>query len=161
MPFLKDYKYDLFISYRRPDNPTDAPWVTRFHSVLTSILIPPGPNDPLTRPKIFFDDKSIQGNDALSLEVKDAAANSALFLVVMSERYVKLDSKWCELERKCFGDAVSGKPLGANRFFIINIGNVANEEWPRQFSDATGYQFWVEDGGVPVPMSLDFSQTGT
>lgn len=161
MAFLKDYKYDFFITYRRGDNPDEAPWVTRFHRHLEVLLNPVGKVSPESRPSVFRDDSQIRGHQPLPEVLKEAASHSAILVVIMSRRYAKLDSAWCETERQLFAQSVKGKPDEDSRVFVVNSERVAHGDWPDQFKTSKGYDFWITDSGISIPMPLDFVSTAT
>ncbi len=161
MAFLKKYKYDLFITYRRADNPDTAPWVTRFHEHLDVLMNPSGVTAPESSVRIFRDDSQIRGNHSLPETLRDAASNSALLVVVMSRRYARHDSPWCETERKLFAESNRDKPNSDGRVFVVNTERVPNAEWPMQFRKSKGYDFWITDSRIAIPMPLDFRATAT
>ena len=82
----------------------------------------------------------------------------------MSEAYAKIDSKWCEEERRLFHQATVNQPDPDRRIFVVNISNVPHDRWPDQFGkpERTGNQFWERDDGTDVvrPISMEFASDG-
>ncbi len=75
MPYLNDYRYDVFITYRRKDNPKEAPWVTHFHEHLVTLLRERGNPSPNWDFVIFRDTAEIERNEPLPDAIKHAVEN--------------------------------------------------------------------------------------
>ena len=93
------FRNDLFISYSHIDNqpirPEDKGWISRFHASLEALL-----SMRLGQTaKIWRDDK-LQGNDIFSDEIIQQFAHTAVFLSILTPRYLK--SEWCTREVREF-----------------------------------------------------------
>lgn len=77
---VHSYKYDVFISFRGPD--TRNTFVDHLYAHLTRKGI-----------FAFKDDKRLEKGECLSLQLRQAIANSRISIVVFSERYA--ESTWC------------------------------------------------------------------
>lgn len=165
--YVPNYLHDVFISYRWADNSDAAPWVTRFHRHLHTLLkriASTGTDGTNWDYSIFRDKPRIEGNAPLPDTLAGAVGSSATLLVVMSDTYSKRDSKWCEEERRLFRDATVNQPDQDRRVFVIDISHVPYAIWPDQFSspERTGYQFWQCDEGTGLvrPISMEFGSDG-
>jgi TIR domain-containing protein len=165
--YVPSFLHDVFISYRWSDNPSDVPWVTRFHRHLDTLLnrkAPPGTDGTSWDYSIFRDKSRIEGNAPLPESIAAAVKSSATLLVVMSETYAKRDSKWCEEERRLFHQATANQPDHDRRIFVVSISDVPFDRWPDQFGkpERNGYQFWDRDDGTGIvrPISTDFASDG-
>ena len=165
--YVPNYLHDVFITYRWADNPSAAPWVTRFHRHLHTLLkrnAQPGADGTSWDYSIFRDESQIEGNAPLPESLATAVKSSATLLVVMSETYAKRDSRWCEEERSLFHQVTANQPDHDRRIFVVNISNVPHDRWPDQFRNPnrTGYQFWERDDGTDVvqPVSMEFGSDG-
>ena len=89
------YKNHVFISYAHIDNISlseeQQGWISRFHKTFSVFL-----SQRLgTQAKIWRDQK-LQGNDIFGSEIVDQFNETALFLSIISPRYIR--SPWCKRE---------------------------------------------------------------
>ncbi len=94
-----NFDYDLFISYAHIDNQhySDLPqgWVDYLHERLQVSL-----SRRLGRAPRIWRDPKLRGNDVFDDEIKQTPANTAIFVPVMSPRY--LESASCRAEVQNF-----------------------------------------------------------
>jgi hypothetical protein len=90
MAQVPGFEYDIFISYIHDDNhsPTAAPgWVDRFHDALESMLKYRRGLSDLT----IWRDKKLDGNTAFNNSIENKIKHSALFFVLNSRNYPRID----------------------------------------------------------------------
>lgn len=99
MSYVPNYAYDIFISYATGDNlplDKDEPgWVDFFEEALQKEL-----NDRLGPKVSLFRDAKLQRSSEISEHVAEALVKSAIFICVLSPRY--LQSSWCVQELRHF-----------------------------------------------------------
>lgn len=148
------FRNDLFISYSHIDNqpirPEDKGWISRFHASLEALL-----SMRLGQTaKIWRDDK-LQGNDIFSDEIVQQFAHTAVFLSILTPRYLK--SEWCtrEVREFCEQAKQSGGVVIDNkaRVFKIMKTPVENQEFlPPAIKDVLGYEFFSFEDGTPLEL---------
>jgi len=88
-------KEHVFISYAHRDNQPkfeEKGWVTRFNELFSVYL-----GERLgANPIIWHDSTKLQGNTALTPEIEQGLANSALLITILSPSYINSD--WCRKE---------------------------------------------------------------
>lgn len=93
------FQRQIFISYAHLDNqpltPDQSGWVSLFHSTLQTLL-----SQRLGAPADIWRDDKLRGNDVFSDEILDQLAGTALFVSVLTPRYLK--SEWCAREIRSF-----------------------------------------------------------
>lgn len=108
-------QYDIFISYSHHDNETHGGWVRQFHDRLL--------NDFRSRSgkklSVFLDEEGLRTGAVLSSRLKDALAQSALFIPILSPAY--LDSSWCRREFLHFMEAAGDKLLVGSNCRILPV----------------------------------------
>jgi len=155
MTNMKNYTYDIFISYSHIDNEKllDQGWVEQFYKALNvSLWQSIGTKDI----NIWWDDKRLDGgiifNDAISNGIKD----SLILLCLNSPSYLKSD--YCKKELDLFYTAQQesvGLKLG-DRSRIINVllYNIPYKQWPQELQGTSGFPFHDsiddEDRGHPL-----------
>lgn len=85
--------YDLFISYARKDNETDARMVSALVEIIEADFVHFSPSLPLN---VFFDKKSILDMQYWQDVLKKGLRQSKVMLAVLSEAYFQ--SEWCRRE---------------------------------------------------------------
>jgi hypothetical protein len=116
MPFEKD----LFISYAHIDNkpltPEQQGWITRFHASLEALL-----SMRMGGTARIWRDNKLQGNDVFSDEIVDQFSHTAVFVSVLTPRY--LNSEWCnkEVAEFCKRAEESGGMVVANKARIFKV----------------------------------------
>ena len=94
-------KFDrqIFISYAHLDNQPltadQAGWVSLFHSTLQTLL-----SQRLGAPADIWRDDKLRGNDTFSDEILKQLAGTAIFVSILTPRYLK--SEWCTKEIRSF-----------------------------------------------------------
>src|SRR2546428_6969002 len=89
MAYVPGFDWDIFISYPRESNqrdPQDLGWVNEFHRILKDELDQRMPDSD--RPKIYFDREDFGAADHIDHDLLEAARRSALFLPILSPRYI-------------------------------------------------------------------------
>jgi hypothetical protein len=154
--------YDFFLSYACMDNESADPvspeasrWVTTFANALRKEL-----KSELGRePEIFFDQKDLGGNTALTPEIKGALATSLLFVGISSPAYYK--RPWCRLERLEFISQLGANPAATGRLFVVHTkdmnaeGRIEEGTWQDEFCpDLKGYFFFRKNPLTGDEMTL-------
>jgi len=143
------FEKDIFISYAHIDNQSmidgDKGWITEFHRSLEIRL-----SQLLGQKPIIWRDEKLQGNDVFGDEIVDQFANVAIFISILSPRYVK--SEWCTKEVIEFQKA-SEKNMGLrfknkSRIFKLIKTPVSFEDHPEPMIDLLGYEFYKIDSGT-------------
>jgi len=153
MPFERH----AFISYAHIDNqplPTEKDgWVTLFHEALQQLLAGRlGGNADIWR------DHKLQGNDVFSNEILEQLAKTAVFISVLTPRY--LNSEWCAKEVGHFCTAAQetgGVVLDDNKsrvFKILKLPIDRQDALPSVLSQMLGYEFYELDSDR-TPRELD------
>lgn len=143
------FEKDIFISYAHIDNESmvdgDKGWITEFHRSLEIRL-----SQLLGQKPVIWRDQKLQGNDVFGDEIVDQFENVAIFLSIISPRYVK--SEWCTKEVIEFQKA-SEKNIGLrhknkSRIFKLIKTPVPFEDHPEAMKDLLGYEFYKMDPGT-------------
>src|SRR5712692_8955980 len=136
MKFLRDYTYDVFVSYahgtqarghysgKRHDLLPE--WTHRFVDDLIAqidfnLSQVEGEGDEKARVK-FFMDPDLEGGGSLTENLREKAKASALLLVVMSPPYLR--SSWCTDEIAWFSSATSEENLELRSFGRIFVARI-------------------------------------
>ena len=89
----QDYKYDIFISYRRRGHVFT--WVTEyFYPLLANWFLDHTPSNYNVR--IFIDQNEIKTGESWSIDLKEALRRSRYLLPILSPDYFRSD--WCRAE---------------------------------------------------------------
>lgn len=141
MSSLGGYDHDVFISYATVDDrPAKCGWVSAFVSSLNESLAAAfGLRNPN---RIWWDRSNIDEEAPLTEQIRTKVQKSACMIVILSQGYAK--SKWCHLEREAFLAAVAGQPEADRRLFLIDIGNLDEQDRPRDFIKIRGRHFYVQ-----------------
>lgn len=120
------YRYDLFISYRRHD--LGRQWIREhFLPELSKYLEP----EIDQRPRIFWDESSIDDGHVPRQDVLEALKHSICVVPVLSKYY--FNSAWCSAEWKTFLDR--SERIGG-RSLTIPIKWHDSDDYERDFGDS-------------------------
>lgn len=152
------YNIDLFISYAHIDNqPLSAEktgWITRFHESLDTLLsMRLG-----KRVRIWRDDK-LQGNDHFADEIVEQFTSTAVFISVLTPRY--LNSEWCTREVNEFCKQAQNRIFfdhKARIFKVIKTPVDCEKPLPSIMHQMLGYDFFVFEDGVPMELDDAYGQ---
>jgi TIR domain len=154
------FEQNLFISYAHIDNqpltPGENGWITRFHATLKAILSMRMGREA----KIWRDDK-LQGNDVFSDEIVARFKQSAVFVSIVTSRY--LNSDWCAREAREFcqsAQQTGGLVIGnkSRVFKVIKTPIDTQESLPAPMKDILGYEFFTVKDGVPLEFDPAYGQ---
>jgi len=151
-----EFEKHLFISYAHLDNqPLSAEhqgWISRFHQSLEAML-----SMRLGRKAQIWRDAKLAGNDVFGDEILAQFPKTALFVSILTPRYI--DSEWCAREVQEFCDA-AGRTGGvvldnkARVFKVIKTPVEREDRLPQIMRDMLGYPFFVFDD-EQTPLELD------
>ncbi len=145
---------ELFISYAHLD---DQPlttgqqgWVSRFHATLEALV-----NSRIGRKSKIWRDESLQGNNVFSDEIVAQLEQTAVFVPIVTSRY--LASEWCTREVKefCGRAQRSGGLVVDNKsrvFKVIKTPLDTQESLPQVLKDVLGYEFFIVEEGAPLEL---------
>ena len=140
-----DFEYDVYISYAHIDNMPLAPdqpgWITRFHETLSIML-----SMRLGYEAKIWRDLKLLGNDTFADEAIQQFPKTALYLAVLSPRYVQ--SEWCTREVREFckiaeqtgGILVDGKSRVVK---VIKLPVADESPLPDVMKNTLGYPFYI------------------
>jgi len=131
--YLKDFDFDLFISYCHYDNlkaPGEARWVDEFHEALAVKLA----KVVGALPRIWRD-KDLDGTQVVDHVIEARVQKSAMFLALISKSYTGSD--YCCHELSVFAEAARRSPYGLefnqrNRIIRVNLMNVPEADCPEE-----------------------------
>jgi hypothetical protein len=134
--FLPGFSNDVFVSYAHVDNLPDRPkakgWVDRFYDQLhTAIWKKLGETA-----KIWIDRTDLKKADRISPTISSAVEGSAVYVVLISNRYLKSDS--CQ-EEVAWIRKQAGR--GAKVFPVL-LYNISNPQRPSICRDMPGFEFF-------------------
>ncbi len=142
--YVPGFQEDVFISYGHIDNAPAEPWVEQLHARLEERLPQIlGENIRIWR------DRKLNGAEALWDVLEKRISSSALFLSVLSPRYVK--SPACKQEAGWFSECArkSGKPKVADMSRILRVlktpYNVSDEPPGFKETETLGFPFFEFD----------------
>ncbi len=154
------FEKDLFISYAHIDNqpltPESQGWITRFHASLEALLSMRMGGEA----QIWRDDK-LQGNDVFADEIVDQFSQTAVFVSVLTPRY--LNSEWCkkEVAEFCKCAERSGGMLVENKarvFKVLKTPVDTQESLPSAVKDVLGYEFFTFEGETPLELDSAYGE---
>jgi hypothetical protein len=146
---LETFKEHVFISYAHLDNQPifdEKGWVTQFNDSFGSILA----RRLGAYPTIWRDEGKLQGNSALTPEIEQGLANSALLITILSPSYINSD--WCRKELHDFCELAnqSGGLLVDNMSRVLKVVKLPPESLeilPDPLRDVLDYRFYSERAG--------------
>jgi hypothetical protein len=148
MGYLKDFRWDVFLSYAHVDN--DKPetksrgWVTRFRDELNDAL-----QKRSKREVTVFWDTDLRANQQFTPAIKAAIGGSALLVVLTSRRY--LSSAYCKDEVEWFSQKAAKDPYGMvldpityqTRLFNVRLYDIPYPEWLPPLRGQNEYEFFA------------------
>ena len=143
-PPWPSFDYDLFISYAHLDNEPlvegEPGWVSDFHSILEKRL------GMLLgqRPRIWRDPE-LRGNQYFDQTIAHGCENAALFVSILTPRYVRSDS--CRKELAGFCERAGGRLQVDDRSRLVKVVKtpVALDGQPPPMDKLLGYEFYRID----------------
>lgn len=150
------FERQVFISYAHLDNqPLTADqlgWVSLFHSTLQTLL-----SQRLGTPADIWRDDKLRGNDVFSDEILDQLSRTALFVSVLTPRYLK--SEWCtrEITRFCQQAEDEHRLVVGNKARVIKVLKLpidGSGALPEAVGQLLGYEFFEFDEDR-TPRELD------
>jgi hypothetical protein len=162
MASIKDFTYDIFISYAHVDNaPTsweNLGWIEKFYKDLETLL-----TRRIGRPgviKIWWDSKKLDGSVVFDDSIQKGIQQSAIMICLNSPSYKS--STYCKQELELFYNKAQQDKFGlkvADRSRILNVllYNIPYSDWPSELGGTTGFAFHdakdEEDFGDPLDAS--------
>ena len=154
---MEAFKEHVFISYAHRDNQTPAGgkgWVTQFDEALRTYLGQRLGVDPL----VWRDAGALQGNSALTPEILEGLASSAVLVSVLSPSYV--NSQWCqrELNEFCKRADQHGGLLVANKSRVLKVIMIppgSTDALPDALHDVLDYRFYRESEDGALSLAFD------
>ncbi|MBS0371090.1 MAG: TIR domain-containing protein [Proteobacteria bacterium] len=150
------FERQVFISYAHLDNqPLTADqlgWVSLFHSTLQTLL-----SQRLGAPVDIWRDDKLRGNDVFSDEILDQLSRTALFVSVLTPRYLK--SEWCtrEITKFCQQAESEHRLVVGNKARVIKVLKLpidGSGTLPEAIGQLLGYEFFEFDEDR-TPRELD------
>jgi hypothetical protein len=146
MSSTANFEYDIFISYAHIDNrPLDEGmkgWVETLHERLRIRLA-----QLLGEEAKIWRDLKLQGNDLFADTLVDRISRAAIFVSIISPRYVK--SEWClkELNEFCrLAERNQGVRIDdKTRIFKVVKTYIPHEQHPPLLQGSLGYEFYEYD----------------
>ncbi len=154
------YDNDVFISYAHIDNlplsDEQLGWISRFHNTLSVFL-----SQRLGNKARIWRDQKLRGNDIFGAEIVDQFRQTAIFVSILSPRYVR--SEWCKREIKgfCRQAEEAGSLVVDNKSRVLKIVKTpvdAIDDLPDVIRDSLGYEFFLWEGQGPMELDPDFGE---
>ncbi len=159
MAYIKDFTYDIFISYAHLDNiPTSYEhlgWIEKFYKDLDALLTRRIGRAGVI--KIWWDNRKLDGSILFDDSIEEGIRQSAIMLCLNSPAYAGSD--YCRKELELFHAKARHEASGlnvANRSRLINVllYNIPYIDWPFALSGTTGFAFHdgkeADDYGDPL-----------
>ena len=152
MSYLPGFDCDIFISYAHANN--DDGWVTYLHNELQRAL--DGFMEGVT---IWRDEKKLNSNTRFDPEIEKQIKGSAVFLALVSGRY--LESDYCGKELRLFHRKAQNEKWGLSvenqsRLFNLLLYDIDYREWPPELGGVTGLKFHDDSGWPSDQKEKDF-----
>ncbi|MBD2551467.1 TIR domain-containing protein [Microcystis elabens FACHB-917] len=156
--------HHVFISYAHIDNlplsEEQQGWISRFHNTLEVFL-----SQRLGGRARIWRDLKLQGNDIFGDEIVHAFRDAALFLSVLTPRYVRSD--WCkrEIHEFCEHAASADGLILENKSRVFKViktpvdRGTVERILPPVVRNSLGYEFFVQDEQGPMELDPDFGET--
>jgi hypothetical protein len=152
------FEKHAFISYAHIDNQPisdeDEGWISNFHELLQSMV-----SMKLGEKVNIWRDNKLRGTDIFSDEIVQQFPKTAIFISVITPRY--LNSEWCTKEVKEF-HKVASESFGIrieNKSRILKVVKtpVDRDKLPVEVSEALGYEFYkMDENGRPKEFNKVF-----
>ena len=162
MAYIKNFTYDIFISYAHVDNiPTsyeNLGWIEKFYKDLDTLL-----TRRIGRPnviKVWWDNRKLDGSVLFDESIEEGIRQSAILVCLHSPSYTASD--YCKKELDLFYNKAKQEPYGlkvTNRSRLLNVllYNIPHIDWPAALSGTTGFAFHdgkdADDFGDPLDTS--------
>lgn len=146
MAYLEGFfEHDVFVSYAHLDDEPDKPdlekqkgWVERFASRLKTAVM-----KRLGEQVAVWRDPLLKRSERFEPAIDQAVRGSAVFLSLLTNRYLKSDS--CRLEIQAFVEAAASGPglhVGRqSRIFPLLLYNLPPSSWPAECQGLLGFPF--------------------
>jgi hypothetical protein len=154
------FERQIFISYAHLDNqPLSADqsgWVSLFHGTLQTLL-----SQRMGAAVDIWRDDKLRGNDVFSDEILGQLAHTALFVSVLTPRYLK--SEWCAREIRAFCERAEAEQalVVENKARVVKVlklpidaGREGEGALPATVGQLLGYEFYEFDEDR-TPRELD------
>jgi hypothetical protein len=157
MSYLSSFKHDIFISYSHIDNrpltPGQRGWIDSFHETLEVRLA-----QVLGADAAVWRDPELPGNEHFNESLPARASNAAIFVSIVSPRYVQ--SEWCLKELRVFCSSAQksgGLRIGdRSRLFKVLKFPVDEPDAVPELTSTIGYEFFARDRqGIPRELDPD------
>ena len=159
---MPKFTWHIFISYSHIDNQplsTDQQgWVTRFHQTLQGLL-----NMRLGRDADIWRDDKLSGNDIFADEIVSQFKEAALFISVLTPRY--LHSYWCGREAREFCEEAekTGGIRVNNKSRVLKVVKTpcqsdSADSLPAVFKAIDGYEFYTVEDGAPLELDPEYGE---
>jgi hypothetical protein len=158
------HKNHVFISYAHIDNlplsPEQQGWISRFHHTFSVFL-----SQRMGGTAQIWRDQKLQGNDIFGDEIIKQFRDSALFISVLSPRYVR--SSWCrrEIAEFCNHAEADGGLTVNNKSRLLKVIKTpvdhehgAENSLPAVAREILGYEFYVQDEQGCFDLDPDFGE---
>jgi hypothetical protein len=149
MAHLDPYAYDVFLSYAHTDDETSPTqshgWVDVFREELQAAI----KKRSGIEAAIWWDSADLRRNQEFTPAIKAAISQSALFLALVSESYLR--SRYCRKELTWFCWKTRKERCGLlvdktdSRLFNVRLYDIPPERWPRLLRKGVlGYPFFTK-----------------
>jgi hypothetical protein len=129
------HKYHVFISYARVNDALTG-WASSFKRKLEGKLSEKLPGGTA---RVYLDVGGM-GVGPLQSELREAVSDSAILLIVLSNRW--LERPWCQQELALFIEAVGGPSKAQERIALVRIEDVKQSRLPEVLRDCRLYDFF-------------------
>lgn len=154
------FEKHAFISYAHIDNQPisdeDEGWISNFHELLQSMV-----SMKLGEKVNIWRDNKLRGSDIFSDEIVQQFPKTAIFISVITPRYI--NSEWCTKEIKEFYK-VAAENLGLrieNKSRILKVVKtpVDRNRMPLEVKESLGYEFFkLDENGRPKEFNKVFGE---
>jgi hypothetical protein len=148
----------IFISYAHIDNqplsPEQQGWITRFHQTLQGLL-----DMRLGRDAAIWRDDKLSGNDVFADEIVQQFKDVALFISILTPRYINSD--WCTREARQFcqeAEKNAGLVVENNSRVLKVIKTPVDSlaTLPDVFKSVLGFDFYTLVEGKPLELDPEY-----
>ena len=159
---MKKFTKQIFISYSHIDNqplsPEQEGWITRFHQTLQGLL-----NMRLGSDAAIWRDDKLSGNDVFADEIVKQFKDVALFISILTPRYIH--SEWCSREAKefCQEAEQNGGLVVHNKSRVLKVVKTPLPAdglnfLPDAFKTVLGYNFYILEEGKPLELDPEYGE---
>lgn len=160
MAYLKNFRWDVFLSYAHVDNDKTETqprhWVTTFRDELYDALKKLSGD----REVAIFWDTDLRANQQFTTAIEAAIGGSAVLVALTSPTYLR--SSYCQREVEAFCRKASGDPYGLvldaisyeTRLFNVRLYDLPRPEWLPPLRDLNEYRYFAAGSDSPaMPVS--------